>query len=133
MILDSSFLIDIEWEHEGALAKAREIEAAELPRPVPLVVVSELYISIGKGTRTEENQQAVDRVLRALPIAELSVSIAKRAGIVEGELQAEDESDEGIGLVEALIASIALEYDEPIVTGDPDDFRRVEGVRVETY
>lgn len=133
MILDSSFLIDIEWEHEGALAKAREIEAAELPRRVPLVVVSELYISVGKGTRTEENQRAVDRVIRALPIVELSVSIAKRAGIVEGELQAEDESDEGIGLVDALIALIALEYDEPIVTGDPDDFRRVDGVRVETY
>jgi predicted nucleic acid-binding protein len=75
----------------------------------------------------------VNRVLRALPTVNLSDSIAKRAGIIEGELQAKDESDEGIGLVDALIASIALEYDEPIVTGDPDDFRRVEGVRVETY
>ena len=133
MILDSSFLIDVEWEHEGALAKAREIEAGDLPRRVPLVVVSELYISVGKGTRTEENRRTVDRVLRALPIVELTVPIAKRAGILEGELQDKDESDEGIGLVDALIASIALEYDEPIVTGDPDDFRRVDGVRIETY
>lgn len=133
MILDSSFLIDVEWGHEGALAKVRHIEAAGLPRRVPLVVVSELYISVGKGTRTDEHRRTVDRVLRALPIVELTIPIAKRAGIVEGELQAADESDEGIGLVDALIASIALEYDEPIVTGDPDDFRRVDGVRVETY
>lgn len=133
MILDSSFLIDVEWEHEGALEKAREIEEAGLPRRVPTVVVAEMSISVGKGTRTDENRRTVDRVLRSLPVVESTIPIAKRAGTVEGELQAEDESDEGIGIADALIAATALEYDEPIVTGDPDDFRRVDGVRVETY
>lgn len=133
MILDSSFLIDIEGEHDGALAKAREIEANGRPRRVPLIVVSELYISVGKGTRTAEDRRRVDRVLTSLPIVEPTVSIAKRAGVIEGERQAENESEIGVGLADALIASIALEYDEPIVTGDPDDFRRVEDVQVETY
>lgn len=133
MILDSSFLIDIGWEHEGALATAQEIEAAGHPRRVPLVVVSELYISVGKGFRTDENRRTMERILRGLPIVEPTVAITKRAGVIAGELQAADESDEGIGLADALIASIALEFDEPVVTGDPDDFRRVEGVRVQTY
>lgn len=133
MILDSSFLIDIEAEHEGALAKAREIEENGYPRRIPLIVVSELYISVGKGTRTAEHRRRVDRVLRSLPLVEPTISIAKRAGIIEGECQAENESEVGIGLADALIASIALEYDESIVTADPDDFRRVPDVQVETY
>ena len=133
MILDSSFLIDIEGEHENALTKARAIETDGVPRRVPMVVVFELYISVGKGTQTDENQQKVDGVLQSLPIVGLTEPIAKRAGIIEGELQADDRGDEGIGPADAIIAATALEYEEPIVTDDPDDFERVDGVTIETY
>lgn len=133
MILDSSFLIDIEANHEAALSKARVIEANGAPRRVPMVVVFELYISVGKGTQTETNRQNVDRVLQSLPIVGLTEPIAKRAGIIEGELQADDRGDEGIGPADAIIAATALEYEEPIVTDDPDDFERVDGVAIETY
>lgn len=133
MILDASFLIDIEGERERALTKAQEIEANGVPRRVPMVVVFELYISVGKGTRTDENRQTVDRVLQSLPIVELTEPIAKRAGIIEGELQADDRGEKGIGSADAIIAATALEYEEPIVTDDPDDFERVEGISLETY
>jgi tRNA(fMet)-specific endonuclease VapC len=133
VILDSSFLIDIEGQREAALRKAQDIETTGAPRRVPLIVVFELYISVGKGTRTDENRQTVDRVLHSLPIVGLTEPIAKRAGIIEGELQAEDRGDEGIGPADAIIAATALEYEEPIVTDDPDDFERVDGVTIETY
>lgn len=133
MILDSSFLIDIEREHEGALAKARAIEEEEHPRRVPMIVLTELYIGVGKGVRSAENRRRVERVLRSLPVVTQTESISKRAGIIEGELQAADENEEGIGLADALIAATAREYDEPIVTADPGDFLRVEDVEVETY
>jgi tRNA(fMet)-specific endonuclease VapC len=133
VILDASFLIDIEGQQEAALTKAQEIEAAGVPRRVPQIVVFELYISVGKGTRTDENRQSVDRVLQSLPIIGLTEPIAKQAGIIEGKLQAADQGDEGIGPADAIIAATALEYEEPIVTDDPDDFERVDGVRIETY
>lgn len=133
MILDSSFLIDIEGGSEAALTKAQEIEATGVPRRVPMVVVFELYISVGKGTRTDDNQQSVDRVLQSLPIVRLTEPIAKRAGIIEGELQADDRGDTGIGPADAIIAATALAYEEPIITDDPDDFQRVEGVTIELY
>lgn len=133
MILDSSFLIDIEAEYDPALTKAQEIEAAGAPRHVPLIVVFELYISVGKGTRTDENRQTVNRVLQSLPIVGLTEPIVKRAGIIEGELQAADSGDLGIGPADAIIAATALEYAEPIVTDDSDDFERVDGVMVEPY
>ena len=133
MILDASFLIDIEGQREAALTKAQRIEAAGAPRRVPQIVVFELYISVGKGTRTDENRQSVDRVLQSLPIIGLTEPIAKRAGIIEGELQADDRGDEGIGPADAIIAATALEYEEPIVTDDPNDFDRVDGVAIETY
>jgi tRNA(fMet)-specific endonuclease VapC len=133
VILDASFLIDIEGQHGATLTKAQEIEAAGAPRRVPLIVVFELYISVSKGTRTDENRRTVDRALQSLPIIGLTEPIAKRAGIIEGELQATDQSEEEIGPADAIIAATALEYEETIVTDNPDDFERVDGVAIETY
>ena len=40
---------------------------------------------------------------------------------------------EAIGAVDALVAGTALDYDEPVVTFDVDDFERVPGIRLEQY
>lgn len=133
MILDSSFLIDIEHEDPGALATARAIEGKGLPRRVPLVVIAELYIGVGTGVRTDENRRGIDAVLRGLPVVRPTRSIAKRAGIIEGELQAKRDGGTGIGIADAFIAATAEAYGEPVVTGDPDDFAMVPGIEVETY
>lgn len=52
MILDSSFLIDIQNGVPAAVDTIDEIEAGDQPLRVPHVVVYELYIGVGKGTQT---------------------------------------------------------------------------------
>lgn len=132
MILDTSFLIDIEANEQAALDKAAAIEASDAPQRVPALVVYEMFLSVGKGTRTEENRRTVERVLGSLPCEPATESITRRAGIIDGERMAEDESG-GIGPADAIIAATALEYDEAVVTGDPTDFERVPDVAVERY
>lgn len=133
MILDSSFLIDLERSHEPAVTKAREIEANGHPRRVPLIVIYEMLISVGKGTRTEQNRKRVERVLGSLPIVSANEAIARRAGRFEGEVQRTGGT--GVGPADAIIAATAVEYDEPVLTDDSTDFERIPSaeLRVETY
>lgn len=133
MILDSTFLIDIEAEYGSALEKARGLEDDGLPLRIPMVVVYELFISVGKGATPEENRQVVEHVLEGFPLVPATESIAKRAGRFEGDVQRRHGS--GIGPADAIIASTAIEFDEPIVTDNVRDYERVplDDLQIETY
>ena len=134
MILDSSFLIDVEIGNERAIARARQIDESDLPQRIPLIVVSELYVSVGKGVQSEENRAAVDAVLDSRHLVPASEPIAKRAGLIEGEIQQQGSDSNGVGIADATIAATALEYDEPIVTDDADYWTRVpRDIDVRTY
>jgi len=139
VILDTNFLIDIEANRPEAVAKAREIEAAKRPRRVPQVVVFELWTAVGKGSQPDANRLRFERVLDGLPRAEPTDAIVKRAGEIEGRVQAADPNDSGVGVADAVIAATALHVDEPVVTDDGDFRRRikeqagVEALAVEEY
>lgn len=130
MILDTSFLIDVQNGVEAATEKAAEIESDGRPRRVPHTVLYELYIGVSKGIQTDENKEQVENVLSSLPLEPTTPSIARRAGKIEGELQ---KNGEAIGAVDAFVAATALDYDEPVVTADIRDFERVSDLRIETY
>lgn len=122
MILDTNFLVKIDADIPAALEKAREIESAGVPRRVPQIVVTELWISVGKGDRTKQNRRKYERLLAGLPQVDLTAPIAKRAGMIEGEAQAQDPNDSGVGIADAIIAATAIDFDEPVVTDDRTDF-----------
>ncbi|WP_251341356.1 PIN domain-containing protein [Haloplanus halophilus] len=122
MILDTNFLIDLDNDRPEAIEKARRIEREGLPRRVPRIVMFELWVAVGKGTRTEHNRRKFERLLDGLPQVELTASIAKRAGEIEGETQAADPNDIGVGSADAIIAATAIDVGEPVVTDDERDF-----------
>jgi tRNA(fMet)-specific endonuclease VapC len=130
LILDTSFLIDVQNGVDAATEKAREIESNGRPRRIPHVVLYELYIGVGKGVQSDENRERIESVVSSIPLEPTTPSIARRAGRIEGELQAEGEA---IGAVDALVAGTALDYDESVVTADTDDFERISGLRLQTY
>jgi predicted nucleic acid-binding protein len=139
-VLDTNFLIDIDANRPEAIGKAREIERAGTSRRVPRIVISELWIAVGKGDRTQHNREKFERLLDGLPHVDLTASIAKRAGEIEGRIQSFDENGAGIGLADAVIAATALEFDEPVVTDDETDFvtrireqAGVSGLAVDLY
>lgn len=140
MILDTNFLIALDANNPDAIAKAQKIEDKGYSRRVPRIVVTELWIAVGKGTQTEENREKFERLLDGLPQVDLTPSIAKRAGEIEGATQARDPNDVGVGLADAIIAATAIEVGEPVVTDDRTDFVErmgnrlgLDGLAVETY
>ena len=133
MILDTYFIIDIENNNPDAVEKAEELERKNVRQRIPALVIFELWVSVGKGNTPEKNKRQIQRVLGSRPIEISTRSIAERAGKWEGEIQKEYGS--GIGPADSIIASIAVEYNEPVVTNDQRDFNKIpdDRLKVEQY
>jgi len=130
MILDTNFLIELDAGSEEATALARELEDDGVPLRVPTIVTFEWFISVGKGSAADANRRAFRRLVSDKPTVELTDSIARRAGELEGVHQGSD-SKVRLGYGDAIVAATALEFDEPVVTTDAD-FEEVEGLAVST-
>lgn len=130
MILDSSFLIHVMSRHDAALKKLDEIEERGVPQRVPALAVYELYIGVGQGDLPQRERDKIERVLRPRAFYRVDRDTASRGGLIEGELRAEGDQ---IGAGDALIGATALQFDEPVLTDNPEHFERIDGVSVETY
>jgi len=134
MIVDTSFILDIIDGVEPALEKERELEAESIPLVIPSMTILELYIGIGKIADTRDERQQVEAVLDSYPVADMTPSIARRAGRLLGERMAAagDSEGPGIGKGDAAIAATALERDEPVLAGDRH-FGNIPSVTHERY
>lgn len=130
MILDSSFLIDLMESNEDAVALASEIEGLDAVQRVPAQVAYELYVGVGYTDHSDEEVAKIDRVLAARPVVETTTQIAKLAGRLDGQLRREGNR---VAVGDILIGATARHYNEPVVTGTPDDFDPIPGVEVSSY
>lgn len=132
MILDTSYLIALQQGVPGAVQLSRDHEASGVPQRLPTTVLSELYVSVGAGDDPNENVRKYEELLGNLPIVDVDENVARRAGALRGASLASD-ADRVLGLADATIAATGLVYNEPVVTGDTDDFGAVEGLDVVTW
>ena len=134
MIVDTSFVLDVIDGVEAAVEKERALESEGVPLVIPSMTVLELYIGVGKVAQTQAERRRVEAVLDSYPVADLTPSIARRAGRLLGERMADGPDDEGpgIGKGDAAIAATALERDEPVLAADRH-YEQIPGVTVETY
>jgi len=129
MILDTNFLGALKDQNSGARWKADELEASDVPLRVPTVVWFELFIPVGHTSQQRykiKDQQAYRRLIANKPTVELTRSIAKRAGVLEGEHRQSNDKPK-LGPADAIVASTALELNEPVVSDD-GDFDDVDGL-----
>ena len=134
MILDTNFIGDLKSQNSAARKKAKKLERSDKPLRIPTIVGFELYISVGKVNKTKyiiKDLRAYKRLINNKPSAELTETIGRIAGILEGIHQRSDEKPE-LGPGDAIVAATGIYYDEPVVTAD-SDFDDVEGLTVESY
>jgi predicted nucleic acid-binding protein len=128
LILESTFLIDLEREHQrgrpgGAIAFLEAHEEARLY--LPFVVAGELASGISMRERPRwESFLAPFYVLPSTPDVSWHYGRAFRHLRDNGNL---------IGANDLWIAATGLAYGMPVVTRNADHFRRVPGLEVESY
>lgn len=125
MILDTNLIIELRAGNEEAKERTAEWEAKNLPLRVPTVVLQELYVGVGAGSKPNENATEYEALLANKPVVPLDENIARRAGAIEGAHIASDEKPE-LGLADSVVAATGLIHNKTVVTDDQSDFDTVE-------
>lgn len=130
MILDTSFLIDLFDGRKHAFEKGNQLSDNGTVQRVPAPVVTEL--SYGAAFGDEDERRAVRNALRMYPTVEQTDRIAQRAGQLLAQADLDADGQSGIDKVDPMIAAVADQYDEPVLTANVVDFEALD-VTVETY
>lgn len=134
MMGDTDFFIDLMHSrrrfHERAVAKAQELVDRNVRLGLTAVTRFELSSGIEQSARREEERTAVRRLLEAYPTYALDSPAADRAGLLHGSLLARETA---VGVMDVLIAAVALEQGVPVLTRNRKDFGRIPGLPLETY
>ena len=94
------------------------------------VTRTELQVGIELFARPEQERAAVQALLAAYPTYPLDGASADVAGRIYGGLRARGTP---IGIMDAMIAAIALERREELLTRNRREFSRVEGLILVPY
>ncbi|MFB6209753.1 MAG: PIN domain-containing protein [Candidatus Nanohaloarchaea archaeon] len=128
MIADTSFIIDLLKKDEDAIKKAEKLEKQNKAHALGSPTIYELWISMARSNKKEEEE--IKQILGSQPVHELREESAKRAVEIQEKLI---EKGGRVGHLDALIAGIALENGEKIITGNIEEFERIEGLEAEGY
>jgi predicted nucleic acid-binding protein len=134
MIGDTDFFVDLMRRgrpyYERAVAKATELEERQVRLALTTPTRFELFVGVHRSIDSEAERARVGRLLRAYPTYSLDGRAADRAGAIAGTLRAQGRP---LGAVDTLIAGIALENREELLTRNARDFARVEGLTTHAY
>jgi predicted nucleic acid-binding protein len=125
MILDSSFLIDLLQGQQAADDKLDELNSRNEVLLLPAVVLFELY----DGARTYDERTVIRHLEEQFTRAGLTANAEKQAARISNELY---DRGQTIGTADLLIAGIAIERDEPVLTADTH-FQRIDQITIEGY
>jgi predicted nucleic acid-binding protein len=100
------------------------------PLRVAVFAIAELEVGVAKCSRPTRERRAMETCIEPFEVVGFTQSTARIFGSLIGRLETEGQP---ISDMDGLIASVALELGEPLVTRNPKHFQRVPGLRLETY
>ena len=130
MLADTSFLIDLMQEDGAAKAKAEKLVSESVPVMVGTPTIFELYVGVGLAIKSSEEREKVLEVLRSLTQLPLDASSATKAGAVYAQKAREGAR---IDVEDAMIAGIALENRQTVLTRNLKHFSGIAGLKAEGY
>ena len=130
MLADTTFIIDVMKKDTNAVRKAEELSDASVSILVGTPSIFELYVGVGLSVRSAEERKKVLRILRSLPHLSLDATSASKAGIIYAQRVKEKTK---IDPEDAMLAGIAIQNNEPLLTRNRKDFAGIPELKVETY
>lgn len=130
MMLDTTFLVDVVRGDPGARALLAEAERGSEALRVPAPAVAKFWEAIERSRHPPRDAERVREVLAAAAQASFTGAHAVRAGRILGAAAREGAEMDPF---DAMVAAVAVEEDETLVTRSVREFERVPGLRVRTY
>lgn len=129
MLLDTDFVIDLLRDKPDAKHLLKELAESTNALFLSHVSLWELYQGVYKSNEIEKNLVTIDELVDYFEILPFTKDVDKRFGRLKGYLE---KRGEAIGVMDTLIASIALEYNLTVVTKNKKHFERT-GVKVRSW
>ena len=127
--LDTSFLVDVLRGHPDAVRRFEDLCRAGPPSVTP-ISLSFLYLGAAKSRDPSRAIEAVERLLPQLRFLPFRLTACRIFGELVARLTREGRYIES---EDAMIAAMALDHGESVVTRDLRHFSRIGGLRVESY
>lgn len=130
MILDTDFVIDLMQSRPEAVAKMEQLYTRQEITFITTPTLFELWTGVAYGGQPEKEKQKIKLIVQNQRILDLTKETAEEAGIINGFLKKQ-------GLLidpeDCLIAGIALQHNECILTKNVKHFARIKGLKIESY
>ncbi len=130
MILDTSYLVDLVRGDAPARALLTESEGKGEPVRIPAPAAFEFWEGIERSRAPTRETELVDAVLSHHQVLSLTYAHARRAGRIGGYLARRGDA---YNPLDVLIAAMAVEEGDVLVTRREREFARIPDVRVLTY
>lgn len=133
MILDTAFLISLFKREPAAFSKGSELADGGIVQRLPSPVLYELQYGVEIGG-DEDERRMIENLAHLYPIVEIDDRLARRAGrlCAAADTAAGGVDQAGVDDIDPLVAAVADEYNEPVLTRNVEDFETL-GVDVEAY
>ena len=126
VIFDTDFLIGILRNDKGAILHLKKLLKQPNELFITHVTLWELYQGVYNSSKVEVNLKQTEELIQFFTIIPFTQSIAKRFGFLLNDLR---KRGTPIGVMDTLIASIALEKELPLITGNRSHFEKT-GIRI---
>ncbi len=128
MILDTTFFIDLLRNDSQAAKKVEELEEKNIKIATTTITVFELW----QGLRSSEPDKLriLNGIIDSIKVYPLDLQSAKNAGHISNQLK---KNGQMIDSEDALIAGIAIEQKEEILTRNIKHFERIPHIKIHSY
>ena len=130
MLADTTFIIDIMKQDAGAVQKAKDLSDASISLLVGTPTIFELYVGVGLSVRAGEEKEKVLNVLKSIPHLPLDAASASKGGMIYAQLSREGTK---IDPEDAMLAGIAVQNHEPLLTRNRKHFAGIPDLNLEYY
>ncbi|MBI4143851.1 PIN domain-containing protein [Candidatus Woesearchaeota archaeon] len=130
MILETSFLIDYMKGKEQAINKMNELIKTNTPITIATPSIFELFSGLEQSSKPIVEAEKIKQVLQEQSTWPLNEESARMGGQIHGNLISKSQEIEAI---DAMIAGIATQRRETLLTRNTKHFSRVPGIKLETY
>lgn len=133
MIHDSAFLISLFYREPAAFSNGSELADAGIVQRIPSPELYKLQYGVVVG-RDADERRILENLAHLYPVVEVDDRLARQAGrlCVTADRAAGGVDKAGIDDIDPLVATVADEFNESVLTRNPKDFEQL-GVEVKTY
>ena len=128
-MLDSDVCIDVMRGRSPSIrARLERMSPEEVA--VSSIVAGELWTGVSKSTQPERSRTAINAFLAYVSVLDWPAEAAPTYGDLRAQLES---SGRSIGAMDLLIAAHALHERAILVTRNLSEFRRVSGLKIESW